>query len=781
MLHLNFDVTKNVEDFTYVLSTRNFTHLGQLNTVLNAIYKRNLNAANEISFDLYQEWDGIACYVWNLVVDLKLLYIPELDEYFEIAVTMDETISDVKHVSGISLCESELGQIMLYDIEINTEADILREDYLKPTTFYNEEEPENSLLNRILEKAPHYKIGHVDNSLKKIQRTFQFNNQSIYDTLVGDIAQEIDCLFLFDSATRTINAYDLETYCSKCEERGDFMTECPECHSTNLIPGYGEDTTIFISRENLAGQITIDVDKDAVKNCFRLVAGDGLMTSTVRNCLPNGSQYITLFTEPQLEDMSKALVSRLQEYNEEYAKHEKEYAEVMLQVYKCIDDALYYQSGMMPKVEQGDIDVTTEIAKLTEENLSPISVQSLKEYTSLAVINSAVRNYAEIFVYSRYKIEVQGETLTYNAENGTATWTGKITLTNYGDEEDKAETGKLTILVNTDYENFLKQKIEKMLKKGDDEDQSIFDVVNIDYTEPDTLFLEALTYYSLNRLTSFQDMYQRCLDILEEEKQANENAEIYEVFFDQYNTRLQEIQAEMAVRQKQIDDTDALYKEKLERQKEIQDLLDLEKFLGQKLWLEYSSYRREDIYENNNYISDNLSNEELFSNAQEFIKMARQEIEKAASFQYSISTTMNNLLATEDFLPIIDHFEVGNWIRVEADDQIYRLRLTSFTVDFNSIANLTVEFSNVTRALRASSDVENIVNSVKKMSTDYSYISHQSSINNNNINDIVDKFTTSTEVQEAMKTLINENFKYLTEQIVELHKEVDELSKKIKE
>ena len=371
--------------------------------------------------------------------------------------------------------------------------------------------------------------------------------------------------------------------------------------------------------------------------------------------------------------------------------------------------------------------------------------------------------------------------MTYNAENGTATWTGKITLTNYGDEEDKAETGKLTILVNTDYENFLKQKIEKMLKKGDDEDQSIFDVVNIDYTEPDTLFLEALTYYSLNRLTSFQDMYQRCLDILEEEKQANENAEIYEVFFDQYNTRLQEIQAEMAVRQKQIDDTDALYKEKLERQKEIQDLLDLEKFLGQKLWLEYSSYRREDVYENNNYISDNLSNEELFSNAQEFIKMARQEIEKAASFQYSISTTMNNLLATEDFLPIIDHFEVGNWIRIEADDQIYRLRLTSFTVDFNSIANLTVEFSNVTRALRVSSDVESIVNSVKKMSTDYSYISHQSSINNNNINDIVDKFTTSTEVQEAMKTLINENFKYLTEQIVELHKEVDELAKKIKE
>lgn len=65
------------------------------------------------------------------------------------------------------------------------------------------------------------------------------------------------------------------------------------------------------------------------------------------------------------------------------------------------------------------------------------------------------------------------------------------------------------------------------------------------------------------------------------------------------------------------------------------------------------------------------------------------------------------------------------------------------------------------------------------MSTDYSYIAHQSAINNNNIDAIVDKFTTSTEVQEAMKTLINENFKSLTDEIITLHKEIDDLRSKI--
>ena len=85
----------------------------------------------------------------------------------------------------------------------------------------------------------------------------------------------------------------------------------------------------------------------------------------------------------------------------------------------------------------------------------------------------------------------------------------------------------------------------------------------------------------------------------------------------------------------------------------------------------------------------------------------------------------------------------------------------------------------MTRALRATSDLESIVSSVQNMSTDYSYIARQSAINNNNIDKIVDKFTTSNEVQEALKVLIDENFQNLTNQIIALNKEVDALRAKI--
>ena len=91
------------------------------------------------------------------------------------------------------------------------------------SVFYNEENSSISLLNRVMEKAYAYSIEHVDDSLKKIQRTFSFDGKSIYDCL-QEIAEEIGCIFVFNSNTnkdgsinRSISVYDLEqVYNSGC-------------------------------------------------------------------------------------------------------------------------------------------------------------------------------------------------------------------------------------------------------------------------------------------------------------------------------------------------------------------------------------------------------------------------------------------------------------------------------------------------------------------------------------------------------------------------------------
>lgn len=44
----------------------------------------------------------------------------------------------VKHLTCTSLGEAELSQINLHGVEINTEADIERYDYVKPTVLFDE-------------------------------------------------------------------------------------------------------------------------------------------------------------------------------------------------------------------------------------------------------------------------------------------------------------------------------------------------------------------------------------------------------------------------------------------------------------------------------------------------------------------------------------------------------------------------------------------------------------------------------------------------------------------
>ena len=123
---------------------------------------------------------------------------------------------------------------------------------------------------------------------------------------------QFDCYSDADGhLVREINVYDLESYCYDCGHRGDFIDKCEECGGTNIKSGYGDDTTIFVSVENLADNIKFTTDNGSVKNCFRLEAGDDLMSATVANCNPNGSRYIWYISDETKSDMSDTLVAKL--------------------------------------------------------------------------------------------------------------------------------------------------------------------------------------------------------------------------------------------------------------------------------------------------------------------------------------------------------------------------------------------------------------------------------------------------------------------------------------
>lgn len=868
-----------VGDYTIVLSTRDKRHLGQLYGLKGVTYSGNMNGANEMSFTVYKS-DLVRTndkvynkkiekhreYLWNNIVDFKLIWVKELNEYFEIKISLDDSNDVYKSITATSLCEAELSQVMLYNIEINSlESDVLNEDY-KRTTFYNDEDHKASLLHRILECVPHYKIAHVDNSLCDIQRTFSIDGTSVYDFLVGECAEQFDCLFIFNSAKRSISVYDLLTVCNKCGERGDFYDECTNCGSKEL-KYYGKDTTIYVDKNNLTDSIQLSTNADNIKNCFKLEAGDENITLTARGLNQNGSDRIYIdyssdlnkkcndcgmygefvdkcsncgstnwdYTNERIKDMPKELVEKLIDYTNLYNSYTDEFEQLLLDSYNLSDKIAYYTSSMMPKVQhlsnvdyateedlndiedpkegiiyvwnetvylydgenfvpqyednlfymsfiESFVDAETEASKLTEMNLSPIGLASITPSTSLATVNNAIKNYAKIYVKTGYvKLDVakksdgdyDAEFILETEENEDGKkevikdddgwhygiWRGKLQVTNYSNEEDVAYTGYLTIKVYDNYQEFETQRIEKNLKSNDDDNGSVYDALSINEIED---FKKVIKLYSYNRLDSFYQALDGVVTLLQEMGHHEDGADLYDLYLSYQDKKRAIISkkdsedniegvelGELEVREIKINELTSEQNEVQTRMSEIQSELNFEDYLGE-LYPIFCAYKREDKYSNSNYTSDGLNNAEIIDKAKEFIEVAKKELIKSSEQQYTLSATLYNLLVMNEFKDIVNYFELGNWIRVRVDGILYRLRLIGYTINFDSMQTIDVEFSTLTKVKDIMSDVESILSSAQSMATSYGSVSKQSERGqeaNNSLNSIVQNGLNSGLVQ----------------------------------
>ena len=780
-IRIKFDDSYNVETPALLLAKKSGEIIGKLDAFHIAM-QGNLSYP-EFSCTVYKTNNGIVCPYWNEIKDFRLVWCMDWNLWFEISVETDESDETIKHIEAKSLGAAELSQIKLYNIEINTENDIKRDDYKTTVLFASDATKNDSLLSRIMEKAPHYKIAHVDDTIKNIQRTFTFDDVSIYDAFNG-IAEEINCIFEINVKSdenrkiqRTISVYDLESNCRDCGYRGEFTGKCPKCGSTDITEGYGNDTTIFISSQNLADSITFTTDVDSVKNCFKLKAGDDTMTAAIRNCNPNGSDYIWHISDEQKNDMSKELSDKFDTYHTKYKAYETEtvipidngvlnkytgiankyakedknfkiqlpikgYSNLMNAYYNAIDFEYYLNNEMMPPVSLPDAEkITAEsegkkiegIKGLDGTTISVVDLTSCSKSTA----DSIALSYVKIYINSQYQVKVVDSNLT--KETGSAfkwgTWSGKFKLTNYADEDDTYTTQTIELLIDENLQAFCQQRIDAVLKKETEsfDIAALFKKDNSNYNTADTDFKNALKLYSLVSLNTFLETCQSCIDILIEQgisdkdswSTENDKENIYNNLYLDYYGKLVCIQSEISIKDNELNIIRGLKSEIESKRNHIQDELNLEKYLGAELWNELSSHRREDTFSNENYISDGLNNAEIFDNARKFIEVAQNELLKSATLQHSITSKLRNLLVMKEFAPIADKFEIGNWLRICVDDRIYKLRLVGYEIDFDNPDDINVEFSDVTYIPSGYSDIQSLLGKMSSISTSYDYVARQ--------------------------------------------------------
>lgn len=754
--------TKQPRELHIILGNKAFQKYGEIEPIFHIQFHSQLNGADDLSFTVYKTVNGKTCRLWNELVNFRLIWVKEYNEWFQIKVAIDESEPITKKIiTATSLCEAELSQRLL-TIEINTPDDIKRADYINPTVFYNPNETDCSLLHRVLkDKCSDYTIQYVDETLYNVQRSFSADNVSVYDFLTGTVATELGCLFLFDTNNRSIYIYDMKTTCLECgyHNEQDFKI-CPECGCTAIHFPYGKDTNILIDKSTIGSNINLEADTDSIKTCFYIAGGDDTINATLKNISPNGTNQILYFNEDIQSDMPKELVDCLNAYQNLSNHYEQEeiynlsslpidgyneiitalnnlypskkwehletsytgFANLTNALYNALDLKMYLENSMMPVWVLEEKDAKSQLKLLTPSALSPVSVIDISIVSKYTVNNAVLAMAKCIIDTSMYKVE------TFDYDFQSQTWTGKFRIQSYTNENDKAENPKsISITISDDSTTYIHQKIKRAIHRLDN--NHIQDIYDIDDKEE---FERELIKHCKSNLHIFSEAIQIVLDVLQEENCSLENSPLYKDLYEPYYKKKTAIDKELKIREGQIQVVETVFDSIQAILSTIHNTLNFHQYVGDDLWKLLLSYMREDNYTNENYISDGLSNAQIIQKCEELKEVAKKELMKSGNQQYSISETLTNLLLIKNeqgnciFEPILDDFCLGNFIRTKIDGQVYKMRLIDIHIDYDNLDTLSVTFSDITKGINNLSDrLSNTIAQVSSMSTSYSAIKKQ--------------------------------------------------------
>lgn len=176
--------------------------------------------------------------------------------------------------------------------------------------FYDPYTPELSLLNLIFEKIPEWKIGHVDYSLRSKERKFDQDHIAVYDFLMNDVSDTFRTVIEWDSINGVVNFY---------EEAEDGINEDGTIQTR-------WDTDVFISRSNLASEVSISYSTDDIKTKLKVSGSDNLDIREVNL----GKNYILNLDYYHDEEwMDRELVEAYDDYLAAVAEYSPQYKTAM--------------------------------------------------------------------------------------------------------------------------------------------------------------------------------------------------------------------------------------------------------------------------------------------------------------------------------------------------------------------------------------------------------------------------------------------------------------------
>lgn len=266
---VNFDKMGMVERPVLTLAYPQRTELGQLGSYTGFSYDPVLQSYSSINFRYpFYAQNGERSNFYDEIQNQMLIKAEGLGEF--IITNCEEENDGAKKYKQITANSAEY---QLCKRKINL---------LNGT--YNLKE----LLDKLFEVVPSWSTGHISAELSTKYRTFDVPDSTLYDFLINEVAKTYECIFVFDTINRKVNAYVID----------ELIKE------SDIYVGYGN----FLKSEKIE---EISDELVTVLSCY---GGDGVNIASVN---PTGTVSLYNF-DHYIPMMSKTLQDKLKVWKEKY-------------------------------------------------------------------------------------------------------------------------------------------------------------------------------------------------------------------------------------------------------------------------------------------------------------------------------------------------------------------------------------------------------------------------------------------------------------------------------
>ena len=705
------------------------------------VYTRVFNNCDTIQFNVYKYVDGELSNGYDLLDEAMYLRVDNIG-YFRMQYPQinGDGYTEYKTVSAES-CDCELLKKFLVSFEINRGTSTSQELLADGNTYetdegvkipkewirlYNPDNPQLSLLDLVLEKAPQWTVdaNGVDNTLniytyekvdidddgnitktettELVKRSFEVDSESIYAFLTQEVTNKYECVVSFDILNRKI--------------------------SVKSIDNFGEDSRVFISYRNLAQTVAVNVQsEDSIYTRFNVRGGDDLTLDYVNF----GSSYIedlSYFTKKQY--MGDLLIAKYQKWLETIEEKRTDY--------------IAYAKKYATLMEQRD-EVNTRVPNDGLET-------DWKQFTVDELQNTILPKY-RTYKQSLYDLYFDTTTNKWMNQGAYQDWLA------YGDgdlENDPPEgaerTGIIGAIINT-----IRYK-----KKEPPYDQELEDQIDEDLDAWKTQWELYGLIELKNRSKVYEDniealaAYQKTWnDLSDEEKQTHTSEVNYNISHAQYEKYVNlnnSCEAAIEERQKEYDDLNSQMTEMLNNMTEIKNAVQKENFVisftddelntlskyPHKDDYDFTKFTDDELetlsklYTDSDYQNENIltistdTTEQIINTQYELLEDAKDELNQEAQPQLSFQLTMDNFYAIDEFQAWHGVFDIGNfiWLSIDENEETFqKLRISQIT--FNPCVledDFQVQFTNMLLKNGGRSDFSVILNNAIQ--------STQSQINN---------------------------------------------------